>query len=80
MTCREVVEFLMAYASGELRREERQVVAAHLAACPECRAYVESYDRTIAAAKDAYTRDPDAETDAPQELVAAILAARARTP
>jgi len=76
MTCREVAEFLMAYASGELAPEPRRVFDAHLDACPQCRLYVESYDRAVAAAKDAY--GSDAPTDAPEELVAAILAARTR--
>ena len=76
MSCRELIDFLLAYHAGELPQEERAAFDRHLAVCPPCVAYVESYDQTVklcAAAREA------ADTGAagfPQELIDAILAAR----
>jgi anti-sigma factor RsiW len=77
MTCREFIEFLRAYLSGELSESERSVFEAHLAECPDCVAYLESYGATLTLGKAAYaaTDDP-VPADVPEELVQAILAAR----
>ncbi len=76
MTCREVVEFLMAYDAGELAPDERRAFDAHVADCPPCRRYIAGYRQTIAAAKDAC--EPRDASPPPEDLVAAILAARRR--
>jgi anti-sigma factor RsiW len=80
MTCRDVAEFLMAYLSGELLPERRAVFDRHLEGCPDCRAYLATYERTIALAQAA-CGDPDAPPapDVPAELVQAIVAASGRT-
>jgi anti-sigma factor RsiW len=79
MTCSELVGFLAAYLDGELAAETRSRFAAHLAACPDCTAYVETYRATVTLAKGAF-EDPDAPVaaDVPDDLVQAILAARRR--
>ena len=77
MTCRELSEFLMQYVSGELSAAQRTVFEAHLASCPECLAYVQSYEATVRLAQ----RIDDHEAVAgsvPEKLVRAILAARGR--
>jgi len=73
MTCREVVEFLMAYLDGELPEEERRVFEEHLAECEECVAYLASYQRATRLGATAWEEEP---CEAPPELVDAILAAR----
>jgi anti-sigma factor RsiW len=77
MTCRELVDFLGAYFDGELSEDVRGRFEEHLAACPECTAYVATYRDTVKLAKRAF-QDPDDPVPAgvPDDLVRAILAAR----
>jgi anti-sigma factor RsiW len=74
MTCRDVASFLMNYLDGELAEEPRRVFDEHLAECPDCVRYIERYREAIRLAKAAVV--DDAECDAPESLVTAILAAR----
>jgi anti-sigma factor RsiW len=76
ITCRELADFLMAYLDGELPVAAAASFEAHLAACPSCVRYMESYRRTIELERLA-RQDVAA---MPEELVRAILAARARAP
>jgi len=77
ITCRELIEFLHLYVSGELPRDRTREFDRHLAVCPSCDNYLRSYRDTIALGKAAFT-DPDqpAEECAPEELVSAVLRAR----
>ena len=47
MSCRELVELLIDFLDGELPDERRRVLEAHLALCPPCLAYLETYKTTI---------------------------------
>lgn len=77
MTCRELVEFLMEYVSGELPADQRAVFDEHLAGCPECVAYVKSYEESVRLATNAFRHPDDQVSDeVPADLVKAILAAR----
>jgi anti-sigma factor RsiW len=77
MTCRELVDFLADYVAGDLPSTERAPFDAHLAACPECVAYLESYEATIKLGKSAFCDADDAlPDDVPEGLMRAILAAR----
>jgi predicted anti-sigma-YlaC factor YlaD len=60
-----------------LSPEERKAFDRHVAMCHACRAYVESYARTIELEGLAF-EDPEALalSDVPEELVQGILAAR----
>jgi anti-sigma factor RsiW len=75
VTCRDFVEFLMAYASGELAGSERAEFEAHLVECPECVAYLETYQKTIDLVKTAYAYPHH---QVPERLVQAVLAARVK--
>ena len=79
MTCRDFVEFLSEYFSGELAVVERAELKAHLLECPACVAYLDSYRKTIQLLKaaSAYPEDQVPE-EVPERLVRAILAARAK--
>jgi anti-sigma factor RsiW len=79
LTCRELVEFLADYLSGELDGIQRATFEDHLAACPECAAYLKSYALTVELGKRAFG-EPDREVpdDVPEDLVAAVLTARRR--
>ncbi len=77
MTCKEFAEFLLAYESGELSPEQKATFDAHLAHCPCCENYLTSYRATVDLAH-CCADDPErpAPPDMPEELIAAILAAR----
>ena len=79
MTCCEVIDFLLEYLSGELSASERAEFEQHLAECPDCAAYLKSYEQTIKLGKAVFA-DPEAPVpqDVPEELVQAILASRKR--
>ncbi len=79
MTCREFIDFLMDYLTGELPAEQRACFEEHLGECPDCVAYLRSYEATIRIGK-AVCAGPTEPVpgDVPEELVRAILAARRR--
>jgi len=81
ITCKELVDFLMDYVENDLPPEQRAEFERHLAVCPRppCVAYLESYRETIALGRAAMTSPgPQASEAVPEELVQAILAARAK--
>ena len=47
MSCRDVIEFLTDYVAGAVSEQERAVFESHLAKCPPCVAYLETYQITI---------------------------------
>ena len=77
MTCREFIDFLMAYLSGELSSGARVEFEAHLQECPDCVVYLKSYELTIQLGKGAFA-GPEApvSADVPEKLIQAILASR----
>jgi anti-sigma factor RsiW len=81
VTCRDFVEFLSEYLSGELAAAERAEFETHVAECPACVAYLESHRKTIKLLKAVFTRPEDqVPEEVPEQLVQAILAARAKAP
>jgi anti-sigma factor RsiW len=79
VTCRELVEFLMAYLDGDLPEDERRAFDAHLELCEACVEYLRAYEKTLRLEREAFQDAcaPPAD-DIPEELVSAILAARRR--
>jgi anti-sigma factor RsiW len=77
MNCREFTEFLHDYLLGGLVHAEFD---RHLAECPSCVAYLDSYKKTMQLARDAFPSAEDAPppSDAPEELIQAILRSRSR--
>jgi anti-sigma factor RsiW len=76
MNCREVTEFLADYLMGDLPAATLSLFQAHIAGCPDCRNYLDSYRGTIAlsrSAMNAIDLPP-----MPEELVRAVLAAQER--
>lgn len=80
MTCREILDFLMAYLDGELSPEVRAEFDRHLAVCPACVNYLASYRQTLELERQSF--DPGATepglSEVPEDLVRAILASRKR--
>jgi anti-sigma factor RsiW len=81
MNCREFTEFLHEYLFGNLPAEQRAEFDKHLAECPWCVAYLDSYQKTIHLEQTAFSIPEDAlpPADVPEELVRAILRARSRS-
>jgi anti-sigma factor RsiW len=77
MTCEELSEFLMDYLDGALTCEARAAFKQHLAVCPECRAYLSSYQATIELGRSALCGPTGAFPEPPpRDLVAAVIASR----
>jgi anti-sigma factor RsiW len=78
MNCREFTEFLHEYLFGNLPAEERAEFERHLAECPWCVAYLDSYRTTMQLEQAAFATPKDAPPppDVPEELIQAILRAR----
>jgi anti-sigma factor RsiW len=76
MTCRELYGFLDDFLEGALDATTRQRFESHLDGCASCRKYLASYRTTLSLAHDSEVTDAPARTEAPEELVLAILHAR----
>jgi anti-sigma factor RsiW len=80
ITCRDFIDFLMAYLAGDLPGDQQSEFDRHLALCPSCVAYLRTYEQTVRLGKTAFREDDGAvPEDVPEELVQAILATRARS-
>src|SRR5262245_18213997 len=81
MNCRDFTECLHAYPLGNLTSGERAEFQKHLAECPWCVVYPDSYRKTIQLEHVALAAPEDAPPpgDAPEELIQAILPARPRS-
>ena len=75
MTCKELIDFLDDYVSGELPAPQAALFERHLTHCPSCRADLDSYRATVALARSTHPPNPPT---LPPELLTAILAAVAR--
>lgn len=79
LPCREILDFLYLYLSGELPEEEKAEFDRHLGVCASCVHYIETYKQTIALGQAAFAQPEELEkTGIPDELVAAIQSARRR--
>jgi anti-sigma factor RsiW len=74
LPCTEIIGFLADYLENELAPDRRLEFDRHLAVCPSCVAYLDSYRETILMARTSATALPVDE--APAELIEAILASR----
>ena len=77
ISCAELDQFIVDYLERNLSFGERARFRLHLLVCRKCRAYLDSYKKTIALGKKAFA-DPErpASEAAPPELIRAILASR----
>ncbi len=76
MTCREMIEFLMDYLDGQLPEDQVAVFEKHLEMCPPCKAYLETYRKSVDLASVCFGDDDQTPKDVPEALIRAILAAR----
>ena len=75
MKCRECDEFLVDYVAGELPADVLATFELHVSRCRNCRIYLEQYRATIKAGRTACDAAKEG-LQIPEELIAAILAAR----
>jgi anti-sigma factor RsiW len=79
VTCRELADFIIDYVDGSLEPDVRAHFERHLSRCPNCVRYLAAYQTTIEMGRRALDADtPAADAGAPEDLINAILAARAR--
>lgn len=74
--CEEVITFLLAYLNGELPPEKAQEFERHLAACPSCVSYIETYKKTVDLGRAVLAEDLEKEPELTEELFKAILDSR----
>lgn len=74
ITCRQLIDFIVDYIDGALDETSRHELERHLAVCPSCQAYLETYRETMTLTRIAITDEPL--QDVPEELVKTILARR----
>lgn len=78
ITCQEVITFLLEYLAKDLAPEEEREFERHLALCPSCVAYLETYRQTVRLGRIALQRELEAAPpELNAELMQAILQARA---
>lgn len=75
--CSEFDGFILAYFEGGLSDTELKVFERHMAVCRECREYLAAYKASIDLVRDASLQSDQINlADPPEDLIAAIIAAR----
>ncbi len=75
-TCRECVEFLCDYLENALPAGQRAEFDEHLSKCSCCRAFVETYRKTMELTGGCRECEKKTYPPLPEELIRAILSAR----
>ena len=77
MTCRDFADFLDRYFTADLPAPILAAFEFHLSVCPNCQRYLAQYRDAIALGRRAFDEmDEAVPAGLPEDLVAAILAAR----
>lgn len=76
ISCDVFEDFILAYLDDELPAPQRRLFEIHLKVCRSCKRYLAAYRKTLAATNALGQEDEAALADVPEDLVAAILAAR----
>lgn len=77
LSCPELVAFLDDYVAGTLPADVATGFERHLAGCSACVAYANTYRETVRLGREAYCASAELPPEVPEELVEAILGARA---
>ena len=78
ITCQEFEAFIVDFVDDDLAPNERKLFNFHMTICPMCNVHFSEYRRTIELSqKVCEADDENLPADVPEELVAAILTARA---
>ena len=77
ITCRELIGFLDEYVANAMTPDRQQAVNQHLAVCPDCVNYLDSYRKTIALGRAAFAElDAPAPATVPAGIIKAVLASK----
>lgn len=77
ITCEAFEDFILAYLEGELTGRQKFVFEMHLKLCRECREYLAAYRASMELAKQGgVSNSGDLPQEVPEDLVAAVMAAR----
>jgi hypothetical protein len=76
-TCQDLADFLHDYLEGDLKGAPKEVFERHLDLCGECKTYLDTYRTAILLCCETKNRDA-CEKPLPDDLIAAILAARSK--
>ena len=78
ITCRQLLDFIYDYLDGALPSDERREFERHLAVCPSCVHYLDTYRQTMRISKLALQDEPMNEEELaaalPESLVQSIAA------
>ena len=78
ITCQEVLDFVMSYLDQELDANAKHEFERHLKVCPSCVNYLDTYRKTVDLGKSCMcSHEEPSLSGVPEELVKAVLAARA---
>ena len=80
MTCRDLVAALFGLVERELSEANELAARRHLAGCPDCAAYAQTYETAVLLGRSVGSDDEAASGEMPEDLVLGILAARALPP
>jgi anti-sigma factor RsiW len=80
VTCRDLVAALFGLVEGELSGADELEARRHLAGCPPCATYAETYETAVRLGRSLGSDDEAASGEMQEELVLGILAARALPP
>ena len=79
ITCREVLDFVMAYLDSELTPEQRHEFERHLGVCPSCVNYLDTYKSTVMLGRCAMKHlEGPAGGTIPEGLIKAVREARSK--
>ena len=76
MNCEQFTGFLDDYLDGSLEPAKREVFDRHLAHCPECECYLESYRKCVELGRSACECPDEEVSEVPEDLLRAILDAQ----
>ncbi|MCR9137535.1 MAG: zf-HC2 domain-containing protein [Alphaproteobacteria bacterium] len=76
ITCEAFEDFILAYLEGDLNARQTFVFELHLKLCRECRDYLDAYRKALELAKACGSDEAAVLQKVPEDLVAAVLAAR----
>jgi len=78
MTCREFIDFINDYLTGELPAGVGAAFEGHIDRCRDCRSYLAQYRATVEAGKKAFADETaGVPGEVPEDLIRAILRSRA---
>ena len=77
LTCQELMGFIYAYEAGELSKVQVSAFDEHMAVCPECIDYLNTYRKTIELCNKTKEKSQESDIESvPEDLIRAILAVR----